>query len=156
MSVKQVEDGSWFVEIDRKEMPRTRRGGFESEEAARIFERDYMARNSPRNDGPTDKRTLQEIVGVWWVCHGINLEDGRKRRRALLQMADELKNPIANELDPEQFIGYRYEKTHGDGAISVKTFNMWHEYLDSAFARLNKLSIIDYRSPVDEIEFVKV
>lgn len=71
-------------------------------------------------------------------------------------MADELKNPIASELQQEQFIGYRYQKTHGSGAVSVKTFNMWHEYLDSAFTRLNKLSIIDYKSPIDGIDFVKV
>jgi len=156
MSVKQIEDGSWFVEIDRTGIPRTRRGGFESEEAARIFENDYIAKNSPRHERPTDKRTLKEIIGVWWVCYGINIEDGRKRRRALLHMADELKNPVARELHPEQFIGYRYQKTHGEGAVSVKTFNAWHEYLDSAFMRLNKLSIIDYQSPIDGIDFVKV
>jgi hypothetical protein len=156
VTVRQDQDGKWFVEVDRKGMPRVRRGGFESKEAADIFEREYIAKYRIHHEQTTDKRTLKELVEIWHICHGINLDDGRRRRRALMKMADELKNPVASQLGPEQFISYRYRKTHGVNAISPKSFNTLHDYLDSVFHRLSKLNIITYTSPIDGVEFVKV
>ncbi len=42
MSAKQNQKGKWSVQVDRKGIPRVRRGGFESKEAAELFEREYL------------------------------------------------------------------------------------------------------------------
>jgi len=155
VTVRQDQNGKWFVQVDRKGMPRIRRGGFESEEAAKIFEDEHIANHRARHGQNADKRTLKELLEIWHSYHGINLADGRSRRRVLMQMADELKNPVASQLGAEQFIAYRYRKTHGTKAINYKTFNNLHDHLSSVFDRLKKLNVIDYTSPICDVDFLK-
>ena len=59
MTVRQDQNGKWFVQVDRNGMPRIRRGGFESEEAAKIFEDEYIANHRARHEQNVDKRTLK-------------------------------------------------------------------------------------------------
>jgi len=156
MAIKQDPNGKWFVQVDRKGIPRIRRGGFESKEAAELFEREHLAKHRIQYEQNKDKRTLKELVESWFIYHGINLADGERRRRALLQMATELENPIAGQLNAEQFVAYRYRKTQGPGAITYKTFNNLHGYLAAVFNRMRKLKVIDYASPVCEVDFIKI
>lgn len=48
MSAKQDQNGKWSVQIDRKGIPRVRRGGFASKEAAELFEREYLDKHRVR------------------------------------------------------------------------------------------------------------
>lgn len=155
MAIKQDQNGKWAVQVDRVGMPRTRRGGFESQEAAAIFEAEYVATHQTKNEQSADRRTLKELVELWHVCHGANLTDGRSRRRALMQLADDLKNPVAIQLLPEQFIAYRYRNTHGTKALTAKAFNTLHENLYSMFDRLKRLKVIDYTSPICDVDLLK-
>ncbi len=45
MSAKQDQNGKWSVQVARKGIPRVRRGGFKSKEAAEQFEREYLAKH---------------------------------------------------------------------------------------------------------------
>lgn len=45
MTVKHDQNGKWSVQVDRKGIPRVRRGGFKSKEAAELFEREYLAKH---------------------------------------------------------------------------------------------------------------
>lgn len=156
MSVKQDSSGKWFVHVDRKGIPRVRRGGFASKEEAELFEREHLAKHRVRYEQNMDKRTLKELIESWYIYHGINLADGERRRRALLQMATELKNPEASQLSAEDFVAYRYRKTQGQGAITYKTFNNLHGYLAAVFNRLKKLKVINYTSPICDVDFIKI
>jgi len=98
MAVKQDKDGTWRVQVDRKGIPRTRRTGFATKEDAELFERDYLAKHRTRYEQALDERSLKELIEAWYIYHGINLADSERRRRALLQMATELKNPVASQL----------------------------------------------------------
>lgn len=156
MTVKQETSGVWRVEVDRKGIPRVRRGGFDTREAAELFEREYIAKHRNHYEQSVDNRTLKELIECWYRYHGINLADGERRKRALLQMALELKNPVASKLSAEQFVEYRFHKTQGEGAITFKTFNNLHCYLSAVFNKLKKLKVISYVSPIAEVEFVKI
>ncbi|MGY6278321.1 phage integrase [Methylomonas sp. MgM2] len=98
MAIKKDKDGTWRVQVDRKGMPRTRRGGFATKEDAELFERNYLADHRVNYEQAMDERTLKELVESWFIYHGINLTDGERRRRALLQMAVDLNNPVASQL----------------------------------------------------------
>lgn len=98
MTVKADTDGTWRVQIDRKGMPRTRRGGFATREDAELFERNYLAEYRVSHEQALDDRMLKELIESWYMYHGINLTDGERRRRVLLQMVIDLKNPIASQL----------------------------------------------------------
>ncbi|OAI12593.1 hypothetical protein A1359_13735 [Methylomonas lenta] len=156
MTVKPESDGKWRVQIDRKGMPRTRRGGFATKEDAELFEREHLAEHRIQYEQNLDKRSLKELIEAWFMYHGINLADGERRRRALLQMATDFKNPVASQLTAEQFVQYRFRKTQGEDAITFKTFNNLHGYLAAVFNRLKKLKVINYNSPVCEVDFVKI
>lgn len=156
MTVKADSDGTWRVQIDRKGMPRTRRGGFASRAEAELFERNYLAEHRESHDQAMDDRTLVELINAWHVYHGINLADGERRHRALLQMAADLQNPIASQLTAEQFVLYRYNLMYNDRSVCAKTMNNRHGYLAAVFNRLRKLKVIKYQSPVCEVDFLKI
>lgn len=156
MAVKQDKDGTWRVQVDRKGVPRVRRTGFATKEDAELFEREHLAQHRTQYEQNLDKRSLKELIEAWFMYHGINLTDGERRRRALLQMATDLKNPVASQLTAEQFVQYRFRKTQGEDAITFKTFNNLHGYLAAVFNRLRKLKVINYNSPVCEVDFVKI
>jgi integrase len=156
MSIKQDSNGTWRLQVDRKGMPRTRRGGFATKEDAELFERNYLAQHRVNYEQAMDGRTLKELIESWFIYHGINLADGERRRRKLLQMATDLKNPVASQLTAEQFLQYRYQKTFSENSVCFKTFNNLHGYLAAVFNKLRKLKVITYQSPICEVEFIKI
>lgn len=156
MAIKQDKDGTWRVQVDRKGMPRTRCGGFATKEDAELFERNYLAEHRVNYEQAMDGRSLKELIECWYMYHGVNLADGERRRRALLQLAADLKNPVASQLTAEQFVLYRFNKTRNEGAVCLKTFNNLHGYLAAVFNRLRKLKVITYQSPICEVEFFKI
>lgn len=157
MSVKQDKSGKWSVQIDRKGVPRVRKGGFSLKSEAELFEREYLAKHKELHQQHLDKRTLTELIERWFIYHGINLADGERRKRVLVQMAVDLGNPVASCLSAEQFVTYRYKKTVvGSNPVTYKTFNNMHGYLSAMYSRLKKLGVIDYDTPIADIDFVKV
>jgi integrase len=54
-------------------------------------------------------------------------------------------------------IDYRYKKTsEDDKTITPKTFNNHHGYLSAMYNKLRKLKVIDYDTPIKDIDFIKV
>jgi integrase len=156
MSVKQTKDGKWLVQVDRKGIPRTRKL-FDVKVEAEIYEREYLAKHQKSLSEITDRRTLKELVEIWYRYHGINLADNEKFKRSLLSAADEMGNPVASTMTPEMFVNYRYKRTvSGENTVTFKTFNNLHALLSSMFSRLKRLKIIDYENPVGDIDFIRI
>ncbi len=59
MSAKQDKNGKWSVQVDRKGIPRVRRGGFASKEAAEQFEREYLAKHRVRYEQHMDMPSIR-------------------------------------------------------------------------------------------------
>lgn len=169
MSVKQSKSGKWLAQVDRVGIPRVRRS-FDVKSDAEKFEREYLVSHQKIDKSNTDRRTLLELVGIWYRYHGVNLGDGVARNAILEQMAVDLGNIPAVDLTPGQFLEYRYAclNTHDkkvtkkffsdrdQKSITAKTFNNRHGYLDAVYRKLRKLKIINYESPIADTDMIKV
>ncbi|MGZ8159544.1 MAG: phage integrase [Methylobacter sp.] len=156
MSVKQLENGKWQVEIDRKGIPRVRKS-FHVKEDAERFEREYLSKFDTKIRIITDRRTLLELVDIWYRYHGVNLADGDRRRKNVERMAVGMGNPMASELTQEMFLSYRYRRTQTDtDRVTSKTFNNQHGYLNAVYRKLFKMKVIDYDCPIAEVDFIKL
>jgi integrase len=154
MTVKQDKTGKWKVEIDRDGMPRTRKT-FSYKQQAEEYEREYLKTyQSPLKIIITDTRTLNELAKIWFKYHGMNLSDGERRFKCLLDISFALKNPVGAQLTAEMFVDYRFKRLKA--GISEKTLNNHHCYLLSMFNKLHKLRIIDYKNPLEDIDFIKI
>lgn len=156
MSVKQTEEGKWLVQVDRKGIPRIRKS-FDAKEMAEKFEREYLDKYDARTRTITDRRTLMELVDIWYRYHGVNLADGGRRKNNVDRMSTGMGNPTASELTPEMFLSYRYRRTHiDDDRVTGKTFNNQHGYLAAVYRKLFKLKVINYDCPISEVDFIKL
>lgn len=155
MPVKPAKNGGWVCRVDRTGIPRVSKT-FELKSEAEIFEREYLAKHKQKQLENLDKRTLRELVEAWFVYHGINLSDNEKLKRALLSICKDLGNPVASQLSPEAWVNYRYQRTHGQDAITAKTFNNHHGYLNAVYNKLRKLQVIDYDNPIKSVDFIKI
>ena len=156
MTVKKQENGKWLVNIDRAGVKRKRKS-FESRKEAEIFEREYLDSNKKNILINEDRRTLSELINIWYRHHGYTLSDGKHRTRQLIAMAEGMGNPIASQITPEQFLDYRFKRTvEDDKPIAAKTFNNIHTYINAIYNRLFKLKMIDYHNPIDGVDQVKV
>lgn len=153
MTVKAGKNGKWQVEIDRKGIPRVRKS-FDLKADADAYEREYLSRYATRVNANADGRSLKELVELWFEYHGLNLADGEKRRRCLLDLATALKNPVASRLTAEEFVKYRAARLRA--GLSQKTANNHHGYLSSLYNKLRKLKVIDYENPIGEVDFIKI
>jgi len=154
MAIKQDAAGKWSVQIDRKGMPRVRKGGFHSKSEAEQFEREYLTSHQAKQKSNTDRRTLKELVELWHQYHGLNLADGERHKDCLLDIAAGLKNPIAAELSAEDYVKYRYSRLQA--GLTQKTCNNHHGYLSAMFNKLRKLKVITYENPIADVEFIKI
>jgi len=154
VAVKQEQSWKWSVQIDRKGIPRVRKGGFTSKSEAELFEREYLARHASKVNQNADQRSLKELVELWFMYHGINLADGERRKQCLLDMASALKNPVASRLTAEEFVQYRYARLKA--GLTEKTFNNHHGYLSSLFNKLRKLKVVDWDNPIGDVDFIKI
>lgn len=127
---------------------------FDVKQEAEIYEREYLTKHTAKQKISTDRRTLKELVELWHRYHGINLADGERRRKNLLDMAAALKNPVASELLTEQFVEYRFDRLQA--GVTQKTLNNAHGYLSSMFNKLRKLKVINYENPLAEVDFIKI
>jgi len=155
MAVKQDKSGKWLVQIDRQGIPRVRRS-FPDRKSAERFEKDYLLAHQQK-PASGDRRSLLELINLWYRYHGVNLSDGKRRRAILEQMAIDLGNPAAADLTPERFLEYRYHQTTRHvKPPSAKTLNNRLGYLDAVYRQLKKLKIIDYFSPLLEMDKIRL
>ena len=156
MAIHQDENGIWHVQVQRKGIPRIRRRGFLSKDAAIVFERNYLEKHRAAAGSSDDGRLLSELIELWFVRHGAHLVDGKRQRRELLSIAAELKNPVASRLSRDQFLAYRYGKTRQADTAGLRLFNQAHHGLIAMFNRLRNLREIDYTSPVCDLDLIEL
>lgn len=146
MAVSQLENGAWRCQIDRKDMPRVRKI-FKSEIQAITFEDKYIREQQTQKK--KDRRTLKDLIELWYDYHGSTLSEGIARKNALYDMAKAMKNPIAAELTAEQVLKLRAQRLI---SIQPKTWNNNLGLLKSVYNRLRKLKVIDYENPITGVD----
>ncbi|HEY1843674.1 MAG TPA: tyrosine-type recombinase/integrase [Buttiauxella sp.] len=140
MTIKKLDDGRYEVDI----RPRGREGRrirrkFERKAEAIAFER-YTLANANTNEWAgqqADRRTLKELLDVWWKYHGQNHEHGTKEFNHLLKTINGLGDIPASRINKRLLMDYRSVRLK-DG-ISASTINRDMYRLSGMFTKLIQL-----------------
>ncbi|MCY1352525.1 Tyrosine recombinase XerC [compost metagenome] len=156
MSIHQLEDGHWFVDVEPIKGKRFRRR-FKTKAEAIRFEslvRQRLVQDAEWNPKPKDKRRLSELVDRWFDLHGHTLSDGVRRKEILQTLAKELRDPLGQELTGNQVNELRWEQM--EKGVAGKTLNNRLGYLKAVFNELYQLGEIEYRNPLERVRPIKL
>ena len=135
--IRKLPSGRWQVDIQPGGRVQKRvRKSFDSQPEAMRYERWVLTKHDAGDDwNPKhDKRTLQDLVKLWYVHHGHALIDGESREKKLEATVERLGNPRANKFTFGDFAAYRL--VGGDSGISENTLNHEQAYLTAVFNEL--------------------
>ena len=157
MSIKKKGD-SWLVDL----YPNGRSGkrirkSFGTRLEAQRFEKFLLSQSfedKEWNPSKADRRTLLDLIQLWYGSHGRYLKAHIQRLRALTNLANRLGNPIAKELSPTLFMAERAERV--EAGISKKTCNNELGYLNAVFNELERTGEITYTTPLRSVRPIKL
>lgn len=140
MSIKKLDDGRYEVDI----RPRGREGRrirrkFERKAEAVAFER-YTLANANQKEWAgqrADRRTLKELLDLWWKYHGQNHEHGQKEFNHLLKTISGLGDIPVSRMNKRMLMDYRSARLR-DG-ISPTTINRDMYRFSGMFTKLIQL-----------------
>jgi integrase len=151
MSIEQLIDGRWKVDVEPIKGKRFRKT-FKTKAEATRFEATCRTKviDAPSwSPKPKDRRRLIELIDRWATLHAHTLSDGDARRRLLDMLAKELGNPIAIKLTGNEYAEYRSNAIKA--GANHKTLNNRLGYLRSVFNVLYQLGDIDYVNPLSRV-----
>lgn len=150
MAIKKLDDGRY--ELD------TRIGGRNSKRIRKIFNRRtdavayerYMLGKFHRKEwdpaAHVDRRTLDEIRGLWWLYHGQTQKNGEIENRHLIKTITALDNPQLWEVNKRMLILHRSCRLAQ--GISAATVNRDIYRLSGMFSTLIKLDEFQGENPL--------
>lgn len=149
MAIKKLDDGRYEVDI----RPRGRDGKrirrkFERKAEALAFERYTIANASQKEWGGqrADRRTLSELLDIWWKYHGQNHEHGTKEFNHLLKTISGIGDIPVSRMSKRALMDYRSMRLR-DG-ISAATINRDIYRLSGMFTKLIQLDEFSGQHPI--------
>ena len=108
--------------LPRRTQWRRVRKQFATKGEALAFERHKMdeADTKPWLGESVDRRTLKDVVELWFKLHGKSLTAGEHVYDKLVLMVDALGNPLASDLSSKLFAHYRDKRLTGEIYFSEK------------------------------------
>ena len=112
-----------------------------------------------------DKRTLSDLIDIWFELYGSSTKAGAVRKANLSSLCLLLGNPLARAFSAEDYIKFRHKRLN-EGLttatnrliakpISINTVNRDLAYLKSVYNKLIQLKKINYPNPLDGISAIK-
>lgn len=168
MTVRNLKDGSkkpWNVEV----YPTGRTGKrirkrFATKGEALSYEQFVVneAKDKPWLGEKADKRTLSELIDLWYKLHGKHLKSGVAIQKRLMAISRALLNPVAMTFSAADFFHYRAARMN----ISPKSANKGkelkassHNYdqqcLQSMFSHLIEIGEWNFPNPMKGIKKLK-
>lgn len=159
MAVRKLDTGKWICEC----YPTGHRVSkqFATKGEALAFERHTMdeAEAKPWLGESVDRRTLKDVVELWFKLHGKSLTAGEHVYDKLLLIVDALENPLATDLSSKLFAHYRDKRLTGEIYFSEKwkigaspvTINLEQSYLSSVFSELARLGEWTAPNPLESM-----
>lgn len=148
-------DNGYLVDIrpQGREGKRIRKT-FKTKPEALAFEKWAIAEYSQKDWQPKkkDKRTLADLASTWHKQHGCTLKTGKKRLADLLNIANDMGNPIAANITAKTYTDYRARRLL---AVSPNTANHDLTYLRALFNELRRMGEIDYQNPLADVRKIK-
>jgi integrase len=118
--------------------------------------------NKPWIDGKVDRRTLLDLVTLWYDEHGITLDDGERRRSAMEFAYEKMGKPNAKEFDATMFSNYRKRRLSGEFSrtsridkVTPRTVNLELAYFRAVFNELKRLGHWKLENPLETIRAFK-
>lgn len=162
MTVRKLDSGKWLCEcyLTGRSGRRIRKQ-FATKGEAIAFERHSTdeAASKPWLGESIDRRTLKELVELWYKLHGTALTAGEHVYDKLLLVVDALGNPVATNLTTKMFAHYRDKRLTGEIYFSEKwkqgakpvTINLEQSYLSGVFSELTKLGEWNQPNPLEKM-----
>ena len=162
MAVRKLENGRWICECypAGREGRRVRKQ-FATKGEALAFERHKMdeAATKPWLAETVDRRTLKDVVELWYKLHGKSLSAGEHVYDKLILMVDALENPLATAFTSKMFAHYRDKRLTGETYFSEKwkkgaspvTINLEQSYLSGVFSELARLGEWTAPNPLENM-----
>ncbi|HEJ7816693.1 TPA: tyrosine-type recombinase/integrase [Serratia marcescens] len=149
MSIKKLDDGQYQVDIrpNGREGRRIRRK-FDRKAEAEAFQRYVLtnANNKEWAEKRADRRTLTELLNVWWLFYGQSQENGTIEKRHLKKTIKALGDITVNKLNKRVLTLHRSQRLT-DG-ISASTINRDMYRLSGMFTALIELNEFSGLNPV--------
>lgn len=153
MTIKKRADGRYEVDIYARGRSGKRfRRIFDRKQEAALFER-YVMANADKKEwlgASTDRRTLSELLNIWWLLYGRTLENGNAEKRHLDKTIRALGDPAVNRLTKRTIAQHRSERL--DSGISTATVNRDIYRLSGMFSALIKLDEFRADNPCKGLE----
>ncbi|HHQ6589249.1 tyrosine-type recombinase/integrase [Serratia fonticola] len=123
MAIKKLEDGRYEVDIrpNGRNGKRIRRR-FDKKHEAQAFEKYTLVNYHDKGwlAKPTDKRSLSELIELWWVYHGKTIDHGQSYRYKLNKINRSMDYPAAFQIDKRRLANYRVLRlSEGDQASTL-------------------------------------
>ncbi|HCI7632984.1 TPA: tyrosine-type recombinase/integrase [Escherichia coli] len=162
MAVRKLDTGKWICECyPAGRSGRRVRKQFATKGEALAFERHIMEETEakPWLGESVDRRTLKDVVELWFKLHGKSLTAGEHVYDKLILMVKALGNPLATDLTSKMFAHYRDKRLTGEIYFSEKwkkgaspvTINLEQSYLSSVFSELSRLGEWSYPNPLENM-----
>lgn len=104
------------------------------------------------NDKPKDKRTLLELVELWYNVHGKSLKD-KKRLGKLKSICTALGDPLARDLDAKMYTAFRSKRLT---EVSANTVNHELAYIRAVFNELIRAGEWNNVNPLTNIRKLRI
>ncbi|HBS2498042.1 TPA: tyrosine-type recombinase/integrase [Klebsiella pneumoniae] len=112
----------------------------------------------PWLEGKEDRRKLRDLVNQWFDEHGVNLDDGEKRKAAMEFACESMGEPGAHEFNATLFSTYRKKRLSGEivrtqrvKQVSPRTMNLELAYFRAVFNELKRLGHWKLENPLTNI-----
>ncbi|PHI29220.1 phage integrase [Budvicia aquatica] len=161
MAVRKLSSGKWLCECyPHGANGRRLRKQFPTKSEAMAYESHIMdqVNDKPWLGEKEDKRTLTDIVELWYNAHGRTLADGLRRHGAMLHICKVLGNPPAVSFSARDFSKYRELRLQGEHArtprvtmVAPRTLNLELSYLRAMFNELRRLGEWGYDNPLKDV-----
>ncbi|PAX78235.1 tyrosine-type recombinase/integrase [Citrobacter sp. TSA-1] len=150
MSIKKLEDGRYLLDI----RPHGRKGKrvrkvFDKKSVAIATERYIMANAEKREyiQGYRDRRTLSDLLDLWWMYHGQHRRKAEEDRQQLRNIIEALgADLLAVELDKLKIIAWRSRLL--DAGLKPSSANRYMNRLSGMFTALKKIDLWTAEHPV--------
>lgn len=155
--IKKLPSGRWQVDVQPGGRGQKRvRKSFDSKPEAMRYERWVLGKHAAGEDwNPRqDKRTLLDLIKLWFIHHGHALKDGEGRKKKLEALAERLGNSRASHFTSGDFAAYRLVRL--EGGLTENTLNHEQAYLTAVFNELIRQGHWKGENPLSNLRKLKI
>lgn len=156
MSIKKLDDGRYEVDIRPQGRAGKRiRRRFNKKHEAVAYEK-YVAVNYHNKDWlskPADKRTLSELIELWWLYKGQNEKHGKLDKNKLVLVDRMMESPCASQID--SLLVTKFKSLRLKQGVKATTVNRYLMLLSGLFTYLIDAGLYQGEHPLQGMNRLK-